>query len=117
MTEARSSKLYFGYCEDKPVVAAFALTEKERQDAEKALRSVKAHGQIGNVASSGIVEAPRAPWMAVQADPDLTPQDTLDKLGQYGRVEYVEAVSRQDIIQTLGDTATGNLLGRRPGVL
>ncbi len=117
MTRERVSNLNFGYCEDVPVVVALALTDQEQRVAEQALLAVQAPEKIGRIANTGLVKAEGSPWIAVQADHDLTPQEAVDKLGKYGSVVYRDGISRQDIIQTMGVDATAALLGRRPGVL
>jgi hypothetical protein len=109
MPHREFSNLYFGYCEGEPVVAAFPITEDDQEIARKALAAV-------NVLDD-IVEAPHTAWMAVKADVDLTPQETMDKLSKFGEAAYVDGVRRDDLARYIGRPATSQLLGRRPGVL
>ena len=109
MPHRQLNNLYFAYCEGEPVVAALPMTEGDQEIARKALGAVSV--------SDEIVEASNTAWMAVKADIDLTPQETMDKLGHYGEAAYLDGVRRDDLARYIGPPATSQLLGKRPGVL
>lgn len=110
------AQTYIGFCGETPVAGAFIPTEGSRELAERALRSVMAHDQARGD-ESDIVETPSASWMAVTVDPTLTPQQMIDTLADHGSVKYVGDVNRSDMARFVGQQATEQLLGRRPGVL
>lgn len=108
----RANRMYYGNHEGTPYIGAYAPTKIGRSIAEQALRSVMTGGEM---AVTNLVTSPNQLRMLAKADTDLTPQETIDYLNNYGQVLIVDNLKPEAMARFVGQQATEQLLGKRIG--
>lgn len=98
----------YGYLEERPIVAALALSEGQREVARQALKAVASHES----GFPGIIESEDSPWLVTRPEAGLTRQGTLDELGNYGEVTYMDKIPRTEAAKFVGPTVLQQILGR-----